>query len=151
MDETHQLATPKKVTKQDIFLENFAIHGNVSRACRTADIHRSTVLRWKEKSDGFLHRYQEAKEEAKDNIRYEIYRRALEGWDENVFHLGKFSGVIHKYSDTLLIFHAKMLMPEYRDKQHIDVSGNMTIVTTWGNNVMSDDEDSVEASNARPR
>jgi|SRR5581483_842304 len=124
-------ATPKKTrmsAKQDVFLESFAQHGIVSRACRDADIERSTVYRWKEHDETFLVRYNFALEEAKDAIREEVRRRAHDGWDEDVYQLGKYAGTVHKYSDTLLIFHAKMLMPEYRDKQP-DININNTLHT----------------------
>lgn len=125
-----QHATPKKRTKQDIFLEDFAIHGNISLACRAAAINRTTVYRWKETSDTFLLRYNQAFEEAKDNIRAEIYRRGHDGYYEDVMIAGK-KQRLHKYSDTLLIFHAKMLMPEYREKQDINLHTSGGIVETY--------------------
>jgi hypothetical protein len=126
-DETQQRATPIKRSKQDIFLEEFATHGNISLACRAAQVDRSTVYRWKEKSDSFLLRYNQAFEAAKDAIRAEIYRRGHDGVQEPVWQLGKYCGEVTKYSDTLLIFHAKMLMPEYRDKQLVEHSGSIDI------------------------
>lgn len=145
--------TPIKRTKQDIFLEEFTIHGNVTQAARVAQVERKTVYRWKEKSDLFLIRYNQALEEAKDNIRAEIYRRGHDGVEEPVLSQGQLvyeyepvldekgeqrkdeKGkpmwrrgnmiTVRKYSDTLLIFHAKMLMPEYRERQQ-DVSVNVT-------------------------
>ena len=136
MSTTQRFATPIKRTKQAIFLEEFAKHGIVTLACRVADVERSTVYRWKEKSDTFLFRYNQAFEEAKDNIRAEIYRRAYEGVQEPVWQLGKYCGEVTRYSDTLIIFHAKMLMPEYRDKQQLEVTGkdggSLVIETHWG-------------------
>jgi len=122
-----QRDTPIKKTKQDLFLEEFAKHGNITLACRKAEIGRMTLYRWKEKSDTFLVRFNQAFEEAKDAIRAEIYRRGKEGWDEPVFQQGKLIDTVRKYSDTLLIFHAKMLMPEYRDKSQIEMSGSLDI------------------------
>jgi hypothetical protein len=117
-----QYDTPIKKTKQDIFLEEFGQHGNITMAARAAHVERKTIYRWKENSDRFLLRYNQAFEEAKDNIRHEIYRRGYEGWEESQFSAGKRMGTIRKYSDTLLIFHAKMLMPEYREKQSLEVT-----------------------------
>jgi len=111
-----QLATPKKNARQASFLAEFARHGNITLACQHATIHRSTLYRWKENSDTFLVQYNQACEEAKDAIRAEIFRRGHDGWDEPLVSGGKLMGTVHRYSDTLLIFHAKMLMPEYRDK-----------------------------------
>ncbi len=127
MSEQTQYDTPIKKTKQDIFLEEFAKHGNVTMAARAAHVERKTVYRWKEKSDTFLYRYNQAFEEAKDNIRHEIYRRGYEGWEEAQFSAGKRMGTIRKYSDTLLIFQAKALMPEYREKQSLDITTTGTV------------------------
>lgn len=136
-----QYDTPKKSTRQEIFLDDFAVHGNVSKACRTARIERKTVYRWKEQSDAFLFRYNEAKETAKDAIREEIYRRGHDGYDEDVYQLAKHAGTIHKYSDSLLMFHAKALMPEYREKQTIEQNINLTICTEWGAGALTDESE----------
>lgn len=148
MSDEQQYATAKKATKQDIFLEEFRKHGNVTYACAAAKVNRSTLYRWKEKSDKFLILYNQAFEEAKDNIRHEIYRRAYEGWDEPQFSAGKHMGVVRKYSDTLLIFHAKMLMPEYRDKQQ-DININNVNVQVERNELYArlreDELDQLEA------
>jgi len=127
MSDSQRAATPKKNAQQDIFLEEFAKHGNVTLACRVANINRSTLYRWKEKSDTFLVQYNQAMEDAKDAIRAEIYRRGKEGWDEEVYQLGHYAGTVRKFSDTLLIFHAKALMSEYRDKQQVELSGSIDI------------------------
>jgi len=56
-------------------------------------------------------------------VREEIDRRARRGWSETVYQLAKRAGTVRKYSDTLLMFHAKARMPEYRDKQQVELSG----------------------------
>lgn len=112
-------------TRKDQFLESFAKHGIVARACEAAGIDRRQISRWKADDSAFLASYNDALEEAKDKIREEIRRRAEDGWDEDVYQLGKYAGKIHRYSDTLLIFHAKALMPEYRDKQQVEHSGSI--------------------------
>ncbi len=160
MSAKQRSATARKKTTQDLFLEEFAVHGNISLACRHAGVERSTVYRWKEKSDSFLIRYNLAFEEAKDNIRAEIYRRAHDGVEEPVLSQGQLvyayepvldedglqqkddkgkpmwrrgeQVMVRKYSDTLLIFHAKMLMPEYRDKQpDVTVNNNLSGVEIY--------------------
>lgn len=109
--------------KKALFLESFALNANVMLSARAAGVSRQAVYQWLEKDEDFSHAFNLAKEEAKDTIRAEIYRRGVEGWDEDVYQLAKFAGTVRKYSDTLLIFHAKALMSEYRDKQQIEHSG----------------------------
>src|SRR6266566_289944 len=120
--------TPKKrlstKQKQRLFLEVFAENANVLLSARAAGINRSTVYEWIEHDEDFFFAYNQAKEDAKDVLRAEIYRRGVAGWDEDVYQLGKYRGTVRKYSDTLLIFHTKMLCPEYRDKQSLDVTSH---------------------------
>lgn len=105
------------------FLDAYAQHGNVGAACDAARIHRSTVYRWMEHDETFGLLYEQAKTEYDDLIREEIDRRARRGWSETVYQLAKRAGTVRKYSDTLLIFHAKARMPEYRDK--VDVQAHL--------------------------
>lgn len=130
--EKQQKSTTKKThlttdARKSAFLTSFAQHGIVTRACRDAGIDRSTVYLWKEHDDQFMMLYNHALEEAKDEIREEVRRRAQDGWDEDVYQLGKYAGTVHKYSDILLMFHAKMLMPEYREKTQVEVSGKIDV------------------------
>ena len=120
-------STPKKdlstKDKQRLFLDAYAEQANVMVAAKMAGIHRTTVYVWLETDEDFSFAYNQAKEDAKDTLRAEIYRRGKEGWDEPVYQMGYLAGKVRKYSDTLLIFHAKMLMAEYRDKQQLEVTG----------------------------
>ncbi len=115
--------TPKKrvKNKKAAFLEAFSEDANVLLAARAAGVSRQAVYQWLEHDETFALAFNQAKEDARDAIRAEIKRRAIDGWDEEVYQLGKFAGKVRKYSDVLLMFHAKMLMPEYRDKTTITV------------------------------
>ncbi len=113
-------ATPKKrlstKQKQRLFLASFAQTANVLRAAEEAGVYRTTVYKWQEHDADFDFAFNQAKEDARDVLRAEILRRGYTGWDEPVFQGGRLVGTVHKYSDTLLIFHAKALCPEYREK-----------------------------------
>lgn len=112
--------TPKKEPttqdKQAAFLVAFAQTAIVLSSAHEAGISRQTVYAWLEHDEAFSFAFNHAKEDARDVLRAEIYRRAKEGWDEPVWGPTALKGVVRKYSDTLLIFHAKALMPEYREK-----------------------------------
>lgn len=114
--------------KQAQFLKSFASNGNVRIACAAAGIDRSTVRNWEEHDETFSMQYNLAKEDVNDAIRAEIFRRGMFGDEEYVtgfgkvvYHEGK-PLTIRKKSDTLLMFHARARMPEYRDKQDIDLT-----------------------------
>ncbi len=130
--------------RQRLFLQAFADHANVLLAARAAHINRTTVYTWLERDEDFSFAFNQAKEDARDVLRAEIYRRGKEGWDEPVFQQGKLIDTVRKYSDTLLIFHSKALMPEYRDKQQVEMSGPdgtpMQVQHTHDFSRLSDDE-----------
>ena len=128
------LTAKKRRTKQQrqrAFLAAYAQHANVMLSAKEAGVARQTVYEWLEHDEPFSFAYNQAKEDAKDTLRAEIYRRAKEGWDEDVYQLGKYAGTVRKYSDLLIIFHAKMLMPEYREKSQIDVNTNTSAVEIY--------------------
>lgn len=124
--QSHKDFTPKKdlstKDRQRLFLDAFSEHANVLVSARAADISRRIVYEWLEHDEDFSFAYNQAKEDAKDVLRAEIYRRGKEGWDESVYEMGVLTKTVRKHSDTLLIFHAKMLMPEYREKTTLDVN-----------------------------
>lgn len=129
MSEQDTNRTPQKglskKARQKLFLEAYAQHANVLLAARAAGVYRSRVYEWLEHDEDFSFAYNQAKEDAKDVLRAEIYRRSVEGWEEPVFQLGNLAGKVRKYDATLLIFHSKMMMPEYREKTQVDVNANV--------------------------
>ncbi|KKN17123.1 hypothetical protein LCGC14_0968940 [marine sediment metagenome] len=102
----------------DTFLADFRLNGNLTLACRAANVSRTTVYTWaRDDVEGFAAAFAEAEQEACDRIEAEILRRGVEGWNEPVFYKGEETGKIRKYSDILLIFLAKARMPaKYRDR-----------------------------------
>ncbi len=130
MRDTNSTARKKRLStkqKQHLFLEAFAEHGNVLLSAQKVGVHRTLVYKWLEHDEDFFFAFNQAKEDAKDVLRAEIYRRGKEGYDEPVYHLGRYQGTVRKYSDTLLIFHAKALMSEYREKSQVDVTNHMQV------------------------
>jgi hypothetical protein len=100
------------------FINSYANLGNIALACKQANVGRKAVYRWyREDIDGFKGLFDEAYQEACELVEAEIHRRGVKGWDEGVWYKGDEVGTVHKYSDILLIFLAKALMPDkYRDK-----------------------------------
>lgn len=101
------MSPSERAEVQRIWLDTFASTGVVLLACRQAGITRQTVDWWKKHDDAFAEAWAWAKEDAKDRVRAEIWRRGVTGWDEDG---------VRKHSDTLLIFLAKSMMPEFRDR-----------------------------------
>lgn len=113
------------------FLAEYRARGIMTHACKAAGVDVSTVHYWQEHDVEFGIQYRAAKQEADDAIRAEIYRRAVTGNTEPLMSNGRVvkneAGEIQyvqKYSDSLLVFLAKARMPEFREKQHVDVTTN---------------------------
>jgi hypothetical protein len=116
---SNEKATTKKRSqkeRQKLFLAEFAQNANILLSAQKAGVNRCTVYKWLEHCPDFSFAFNQAKEDANDMLRAEVYRRAIEGVPEKVWQLGKYCGETTKYSDTLLIFLCKARMPEFRDK-----------------------------------
>ena len=118
-----KLTTAEKRVAQELFLDSFRETANVRDAAKIAGVDRNTVYQWCKSSKVFKSAYDAALEDANDAIRSEIRRRAIDGWNEEVYQNGFCAGTVHKYSDTLLIFLTKARMPEFRDKQQVELTG----------------------------
>lgn len=127
----HSITGDERQTVQEAFLAAFVLHGIITRACKEAGVNRSTIRQWEEDDLSFSPRYAEAKEAVNDIYRDEARRRAVEGTESYVVNQGKLvydpeTGrplIEHKYSDTLIQFLMKAKMPEYKEKQQLELTG----------------------------
>lgn len=112
-----------------------------------AGISRNTVYAWQERDTEFSLKFNVAEQEANDVIRAELHRRAVQGYEKPVVSMGK--AVYDKdgkpltervYSDQLLGLLAKSRMPEFRDKQQIEHTGNITINTVWATGAIEEEQ-----------
>lgn len=137
---TRMRRSGQKLTKaerqqvQEKFLKSFAMTANVRAACMAAGISRTTVYEWQEKDETFSLRFKQAELDANDVIRAELFRRAVQGVEKPVVSMGKIVYTTDEkdkpkplmervYSDSLLALLAKARMPEFREKQQIEMSG----------------------------
>ncbi len=112
-------------TRKNIFLNFIAEHGRVMDACKAAGVSSTTVRKHVETDPEFAEAYDHAKQEYADYVTSVVERRALEGTPEPIMG-GKFKDQIvgHKvvYETPLTIMHAKRYVPEYRERQQVDVA-----------------------------
>lgn len=128
----HMTAEERKVA-QETFLRSFALTANVRAACLKAGVARSTIYAWQEHDTAFGLRFRQASEDANDLIRAELFRRAVQGVEEPVVSVGKLVYIEENgqrkpltrkvYSDQLLSLLAKARMPEFRERQRVEMSG----------------------------
>lgn len=104
--------------------------GNVSEACRAAQVARQTAYNWREADKGFAAAWDAACDVAWDRAEREAYRRAVEGWDEPVYQGGVQVGVVRRYSDTMLQATLKAKRAkEWREsmKHDVELSGDIRL------------------------
>jgi hypothetical protein len=115
------------------FLAALEASGNVSAAAHRAGVHRCTAYRHRAGESDFRAAWDEALEVALDALEAEARRRALEGWEEPVFHEGKICGHIRKYADRLLMMLLKAYRPEFRDNAPVRSTGDTTVQVVYVN------------------
>ena len=110
--------------KEIAFLAGLAATCSVTKACEIASIPRRTVYEWRDANPDFAERWERAKRIGAEALEDECVRRAHDGVDEPIFHLGEQIGATKKYSDTLAIFLLKGAMPEkYRENTRMELTG----------------------------
>jgi hypothetical protein len=104
------------------FLVALAKTGVRAEAARMASVDRTVIYTpaWRDDA-AFQEALRRADLMAADIIEAEIHRRAVEGVDEPVgWYRGEAGGTVRRYSDNLLMFRAKALMPEkYRERVEV--------------------------------
>jgi hypothetical protein len=98
--------------RQRAFIAAFVNNGAVVHAARAARVSRSVVYHWRRTDESFERRFQEALEDAADVIEAEARRRAVDGWQEEVYQQGRLVGTVTRYSNTLLALLLRCRRPE---------------------------------------
>ncbi len=139
---------------KDLFLDELKRVHSVSLACEYAQISRTTAYDWRGKDEVFATSWKDAVERSRDIARSSIYQRGILGWDEPIISMGQvvysYKSVIdddgrpmfdkkgkpitqrdevvtiHKWSDSLALGYAKANLPEYKEKQQIDLTAQIT-------------------------
>ena len=97
-----------------------------------------TIYRWKNSNEEFCQSLKLGKEEADERVARSLYGRAI-GYEHPDVHVSNYQGEVtltpitkHYAPDTTAaIFWLKNRRPEeWRDKQDVDVSGNLTVEIT---------------------
>ena len=115
----------RRAEQQAAFLAAYARIATVKDAAQVAGIGRRTHYDWLEAEAAYAARFEEARLDATDGLLREARRRAVVGVQEPVFYRGEAVGTVTKYSDVLLIFLLKGLLPQmFRDRvEHTGAHG----------------------------
>jgi hypothetical protein len=118
--------TRAKLVRQQVFLQTYAVCGNITQAAQAAKLEPGAHYNWL-KDPEYAEAFRKAQDEATDLLVGEARRRAIEGDSEPAIYQGalcyerlpngkKRQIVINRKSDVLLIFLLKAMRPEiFRD------------------------------------
>ncbi len=106
---------------QRAFLAVYGEMGVIRRACKVAGVGRTTHYDWMEANPEYRRAFENAQEDAADNLEAEVYRRAVKGVRKPIgWYKGEAGGYVREYSDLLLMFRLKALRPEkYRERVEV--------------------------------
>jgi hypothetical protein len=116
----HTKLTPEK---RSLFLETLSDTANVTRAAQAIGMARTYMYEVRGADPEFEKAWDAAVQLGTSALEDEATRRASEGWDEPVFYQGEQTGLIRKFSDTLLIFLLKARDPKFRERNHLELTG----------------------------
>lgn len=113
---------------QRAFLAAFSHIGIVSRACELTGVGRTSHYRWLQQDPAYRAAFKRAKVMAASVFEDEAARRAIEGVERPTgWYKGKPGGYVREYSDNLLMFMLKGLLPDkYRER--VEVRGGISTI-----------------------
>jgi hypothetical protein len=127
-----RLTQEERAIAQKKFLDSFKLNANITVACAQANIDRSQIYRWQELDEDFSFAYKQAELAANDMLLAAAWKRGVQGYEKPVVSMGKQVYVDGKplmervYSDTVLLRLMSARMPEFRDKQQLDINTTNT-------------------------
>lgn len=127
--------------KWRIFCQHYAETGRQVESAKMAGVNSSTVFAYRKNNPDFAEMFAEAADEYKERIHREVYRRGVEGVEEEIYGKEGLLGTKRVYSDRLLELEAKRVDPSYRDKgNQIDLAmtGGVLVVRDRGEVKQSD-------------
>lgn len=93
----------KRDSRKKTFIEALTLHGTVYHAAQAAGVSRQTAYRWRHEDSDFADQWDEAHENAVDEVENTIYQQAVGG------------------NTLAAIFYLKAHRPIYRDRLNIDI------------------------------
>jgi hypothetical protein len=119
--------------RQAEFIEQLRRCGNVSEAARLIGVPRPTVYDQRERDEEFASAWTDAIAEAMDGLEAEARRRAVDGYEQEVFYGGKRCGTVRKYSDGLLTFLLRAHRPDlFQEERRAETGADSGVLVVPG-------------------
>lgn len=113
--------------KKQKFLQHLQETFNLSAAAKAVGVHPQTVYQAMAADPEFKELVEEARMIACAEAEGEAYRRAVKGYEKDVYHQGNVVGKETIYSDRLLELVLKANVDRYANKQSLDIQGNVNV------------------------
>ena len=112
------------------YLRELAATGRRAHAAKAAGVCCQTVKDYRDQHEEFEAEVDEAMNQYRDDVAAEVHRRGLLGVRREIYYKGEVVGHELVFSDRMLELEAKRHIPEYRDKQQVDmnVGGGVMVV-----------------------
>jgi hypothetical protein len=92
----------KPIDWKVVFLEALRTVPVIRQACEAAGVDRTTAWRARQADEGFADAWDHALEAGIDGAEQEAFRRAVQGWEQGVWHQGVLVGTERRHSDAML-------------------------------------------------
>ncbi len=121
------MARPKApdppVKRANKLLQAYAETCNILEACRRAKVHRSTHYRWLQKYPRYAAAFEKRKLAGAEYLESVAVVRAAKGYLEPVLYQGQVATHVRRFSDGLMMFLLRGMMPEKYGVQRQEISG----------------------------
>lgn len=120
--------------------------GSITQSASRAHVARLTHYDWMESDPAYASAFADVQERYAERLEREADRRGVEGVDHPVIYQGVITGTYKEYSDNLLMFRLKGLLPDkYRERQQIEHGGNVAVRHTHRVDLSALTEEELEA------
>lgn len=98
--------------KRSRFLQRLAETANITEAARAVKMTRASAYAFRRKSEAFARAWDQAMQQALDELETVLLERAIHGVDKPVYYGGKACGTVRHYSEGLAMFILKARRPD---------------------------------------
>ena len=135
--------------QRENYLRLVAETGVFGRTAMSVGVSPREMLALRKADPLFGQQVEEAYDLYRENLQLTVKNRAVEGWLEPVFYLGRVVGNVRKFSDTLLKLEIQRHIKEYRDHQTVDMNTNSGVLVVGGGGGYDDEAEWAEAAGTK--
>lgn len=127
----------------EVFLKAYSRTGRKHDSAEMAGVSCRSIQKWRDEFPEFEEAFQSAHGKWADLLKSEVFRRAVDGWEEPVYYKGEMVGTIRKYDSNLLMFLMKQADSSFKEnyQTQVNVANRVNQTTIHGNVTIIEDSD----------